>query len=336
MTSLNAATRARRSRTPADVVLTPVGHWSTSSVGGSWQRRAHCDGTSCRSWQAWTAQAWPLASRTSGWCVPAGAPRQGGPMHVRTAGRNVRLAVTTLACSLTLMLSGASAGASAASPSVTVATGGGGVAVVPGFTAFDPAVVGYEQSEVFLSGTASAYEMTAPVNNDGKYSVGCDEHGAVHHPRRRDATGQSTPFQRNGHRGMVERQRRSRRGPGLDARTQRTGTRRVRLGRRLRSDSRCERAQVGRSASVVILSAMPTCHTRVTAISFDIYSQAGQAIRDNADVILDGLKPKHIIAIGESQSAGRLVTYIDVRPSTRPRVRRLPRTQPQWRHAHPR
>ena len=92
-------------------------------------------------------------------------------MHVRTAGRNVTLAVTTLACSLTLMLSGASAGASAASPSVTVATGGGGVAVVSGFTAFDPAVVGYEQSEVFLSGTASAYEPTAPLSTDGKYSV---------------------------------------------------------------------------------------------------------------------------------------------------------------------
>ena len=43
--------------------------------------------------------------------------------------------------------------------------------MVPGFTSFDPKVVGYEQSEVFLSGTASAYQMTAPVDNDGKYSA---------------------------------------------------------------------------------------------------------------------------------------------------------------------
>ncbi len=43
--------------------------------------------------------------------------------------------------------------------------------MVPGFTAFDPAVVGYEQSEVFLSGMASAYEPTAPLGTDGKYSV---------------------------------------------------------------------------------------------------------------------------------------------------------------------
>ena len=45
--------------------------------------------------------------------------------------------------------------------------------------------------------------------------------------------------------------------------------------------------------------------------SYDIFSQAGQAIRANASVMLSGLKPKQIIAIGESQSAGRLVTYID-------------------------
>ena len=47
------------------------------------------------------------------------------------------------------------------------------------------------------------------------------------------------------------------------------------------------------------------------SFSYDIFSQAGQAIRDNADVVLGGLKPKHLIASGESQSAGRLVTYID-------------------------
>jgi hypothetical protein len=45
--------------------------------------------------------------------------------------------------------------------------------------------------------------------------------------------------------------------------------------------------------------------------SYDIFSQAGQAIRDHANVVLGGLKPQHIIAIGESQSAFRLVTYID-------------------------
>jgi hypothetical protein len=45
--------------------------------------------------------------------------------------------------------------------------------------------------------------------------------------------------------------------------------------------------------------------------SYDIFSQAGQAIRDNSAQILGGLTPKKLIAVGESQSAGRMVTYID-------------------------
>ena len=45
--------------------------------------------------------------------------------------------------------------------------------------------------------------------------------------------------------------------------------------------------------------------------SYDMFSQAGQAVRDNAEVVLGGLKPEHVIGVGESQSAGRLVTYID-------------------------
>jgi Alpha/beta hydrolase domain len=48
------------------------------------------------------------------------------------------------------------------------------------------------------------------------------------------------------------------------------------------------------------------------ALSYDIFSQAGQAIRNPKGVnILGGLKPQHGIAIGESQSANRLSTYVN-------------------------
>jgi alpha/beta hydrolase family protein len=51
--------------------------------------------------------------------------------------------------------------------------------------------------------------------------------------------------------------------------------------------------------------------------SYDIFSQAGQAIRDHSAQILGGLTPQKLIAAGESQSAGRMVTYIDaVQPIT--------------------
>ncbi len=170
-------------------------------------------------------------------------------MRVRTRVRGVTLPVAACACSLILMLNSASAGASAASPTVTPATGGGGVAVVPGFTQFDPAVVGYEQSEVFLSGMANAYQPTAPLGTDGKYSVAATSIRAVHDPRRRDATDRPRPFQRNGRRRVAERLRRGRRRPGLDPRPQRAGPRRVRLGRRFRTEGGCGRAQVVRSST---------------------------------------------------------------------------------------
>ena len=53
------------------------------------------------------------------------------------------------------------------------------------------------------------------------------------------------------------------------------------------------------------------------SFSYDIFSQAGQAVRSDATRILSGLRPRRLIAAGESQSAGRLMTYIDgVQPVT--------------------
>jgi len=45
--------------------------------------------------------------------------------------------------------------------------------------------------------------------------------------------------------------------------------------------------------------------------SYDIFSQAGLAARRLAPLVLGDLRPKRVIATGESQSAARLVTYID-------------------------
>jgi alpha/beta hydrolase family protein len=47
-------------------------------------------------------------------------------------------------------------------------------------------------------------------------------------------------------------------------------------------------------------------------LSFDIFSQAGQAIKSPGTIdVLRGLKPRHVFAIGESQSASRLSTYVN-------------------------
>ena len=47
--------------------------------------------------------------------------------------------------------------------------------------------------------------------------------------------------------------------------------------------------------------------------SYDIFTQAGAAVRGDGDGanLLDGYKVKHVIALGESQSAARMTTYVN-------------------------
>lgn len=47
------------------------------------------------------------------------------------------------------------------------------------------------------------------------------------------------------------------------------------------------------------------------AFSFDIFSQAGRVVRGEGDVAIPDLKPTHVIAVGESQSAFHMVTYVN-------------------------
>ena len=55
--------------------------------------------------------------------------------------------------------------------------------------------------------------------------------------------------------------------------------------------------------------------------SYDIYSQVGRLIRDGA---VDGLEPEAVLAVGESQSAAFLTTYVNVVDPRRNDLRRLP------------
>jgi Alpha/beta hydrolase domain len=231
-------------------------------------------------------------------------------MRARTRASIVALALIACLGSSLTMNSAANAHASTASPTVTAATGGAGVAVVPGFTSFDPAVVGYEQSEFFVSGTASAYEMTPSVDNDGKY---------------RAVVKSTAPYTT---RAVVMRPAKASRFNG----TVIVEWLNVSGGADAGPDWMLGHNElvregfvwVGVSAQKVGVDALKsTDPQRGDAVryaglsqpgddySYDIFSQAGQAIRDDARTMLGGLKPKHVIAIGESQSAGRLVTYID-------------------------
>src|SRR2546425_1113972 len=75
-----------------------------------------------------------------------------------TASRRAHALTVAAVLILVIALSGGFAAASAASPTVSgPVTGGAGVPQPPNLNGFDLAQVGYQQSEYFLSGTASAY-----------------------------------------------------------------------------------------------------------------------------------------------------------------------------------
>lgn len=95
------------------------------------------------------------------------------------------------------------------------------------------------------------------------------------------------------------------RGAGLDLLPRRTDPRRLRLGGGLGAGGWGRRCQ-GRDPVRYAALSHPG-----DSYSYDIFSQAGQAIRNNAGTILGGLRPRRVLAEGESQSAFRLTTYID-------------------------
>jgi hypothetical protein len=47
------------------------------------------------------------------------------------------------------------------------------------------------------------------------------------------------------------------------------------------------------------------------AYSYDIFSQVGRLVRDHADELLGALRPEAVVAVGESQSALFLTTYVN-------------------------
>jgi hypothetical protein len=196
---------------------------------------------------------------------------------------------------------------SAARPTVTVTgpvTGGQGAIVLPGTTQFDLKTVGYTQSEFFLSGTATSYIPAAPLGPDGKWQVKAATTApyttriVVYRPAKRHFNGTV----------VVEWLNVS---GGVDAAPDwmYTHNELIRDGFAWVGVS----AQAGGVASDKALD--PVRYAALShpgdSYSYDIYSQAGQAVRADAGTILGGLHPRTVLAEGESQSAFRLTTYID-------------------------
>jgi hypothetical protein len=234
----------------------------------------------------------------------------------------VRRLVGSAVCALLLSVGfGPVVHVEAQSPAVSgPVTGGNGLPIVfsgqpadrlTGRESFDLASVGYEQSEFFLDGTASAY-APAPgttLTSDGRWTVEPSSRAPF-----RTRVVVNRPTDRRDFNGTVVVEWLNVSG-GADASPDWMHTH-VELVRR-------GYAWVGVSAQAVGVNGLKGAPPQGDAAryaslthpgdsySYDMFSQAGRAIRDDAELVLGGLRPRRLLAVGESQSAGRMVTYID-------------------------
>jgi len=184
-------------------------------------------------------------------------------------------------------------------------------------TTFDLAQVGYEEAEYFISGTARAYVNSAPLGTDGRW---CGTTGETAAYKTRILVYRPTNPKKFSGTVVVEWLNVS---GGVDAAPDW-----VQGHVELLRDGV---AWVGVSAQIVGVEGGPTLlglmsqplkvvnparygslHHPGDSFSYDIFSQAGQAIRTpSGPNPLGTLKAKRVIAIGESQSASRMVNYVN-------------------------
>jgi hypothetical protein len=193
-------------------------------------------------------------------------------------------------------------------------TGGNGRAVLgPG--GIDLAAVGYQEQEYFLSGDAASYVADGPLASDGRWNV---------------AKGTTAPYTT---RVVVRR-------PidpaafdgtvfvewlnvsgGLDASPDWTyaHVELIRSGAAWVGVSAQSVGIVGGGnslgAALALKNADPARYAALSHpgddYSYDMFSQAGAAVWAEPGQVLAGLEPQRVLAIGESQSAFRLSTYVN-------------------------
>ncbi len=176
----------------------------------------------------------------------------------------------------------------------------------PGLTGLDLSQIGYQKSEVFLGGVARSYAPTAPLTNDGRWSVAPTSTTATFKTRMVTIR----PIDPADFDGtvVVEWLNVS---AGSDIPTDWIMAHNEFVRRGV--------AYVGVSAQAVGVNALksqnPDRYGSLVhpgdSFSYDMFSDAARQIRTNPAKVLDGLVPQRVIATGESQSAARMVTYVD-------------------------
>jgi hypothetical protein len=179
--------------------------------------------------------------------------------------------------------------------------------------AFDIGSVGYAAREFFVSGTASSYAPTGEFGPDGDWAV--TPSGTADYTTRIVVL---TPADRTRFNGTVLVEWLNVSG-GIDAPAVWMMAHReiLRAGYTYVTVS-AQKVGVDGGVSLTgidmsLKSQDPARYAPLShpgdAFCYDIFSQAGELVR--ADGVLDGLRPERVIAVGESQSAMFLTTYVN-------------------------
>lgn len=196
-----------------------------------------------------------------------------------------------------------------------------------GSTTFDPSAVGYEESEFFLSGTATAYTTHAKLTENGKWSVvpastaPYTTRAVIYRPIDASHFDGTVVVEWLNVTGGIDAP-----AAWLNAHIQM-----IRDGMAFIGVDAQAAGIYGEAGSIASADGVgglkqtdPTRYAPLNhpgdSYSYSIYAQAGQAVRSDGTKLLDGLTPKHVIALGESQSAIRLTTYIDAIVPNAPHV----------------
>ncbi len=193
-------------------------------------------------------------------------------------------------------------------------TGGNGE-VVLGTDVFDGSAFGYAETEYFVAGTAQSYTSSSPLGDDGRWTV--EPHDTAGYTTRIVVRQPEDPAAFNGtvfvewlnvtagldigpvwSYAKVELMRSGAIWVGVSA--QRVG---VEGG-----GNRLGETRVLKIADPVRYGVLAHPGDNY---SYDIYSQAGATVWRHADLLFGGVQPQRVIAMGESQSAFRLTSYIN-------------------------
>jgi hypothetical protein len=227
--------------------------------------------------------------------------------------RAASTAVFTLLLLLGLASSAGPAVADADSPSVTAATGGGGVPIVFGAVR-DVDAIGYDTAEFFISGDAHSYTTAEPLTSDGKWdAISADPTPAayttcviVYTPKKWRRFNGTVYVEWLNVSGLVD--------ASPDWAQSHIEIARQHAAFVLVS---AQAAGINQLKNGGIAPGDPVRYAPLSHpgddYSYDIFSQAGQAIWDGS--LLGGLRPRRVIAMGQSQSAG------DWRPTSTPSTR---------------